>query len=178
MSKANFIWIFSLFVAVTFITFQLTFGNLRLQDISRSTKEREAVYSMVEQYALDAIEKYLYTKFKVEGVALIEPGKEGDVESYVASQLSSWDAIKSDVDNLTLSNVSVHPGSYHTEPAGSGMGQKIAQSDHELPRYQATLSGDIKRLVHYAGDSPTLHFEIKIDVVAEHVGRDSGYINP
>lgn len=178
MSKANFIWIFGFFIAVTIITFQLTFGNLRLQDISRSTKEREAVYSMVEQYALDAMEKYLYTKYKVEGVALIEPGKEGDVEAYVASQLASWDSIKSDVENLSLSNVSVHPGSYHTESAGSGMGQKVAQSDHELPRYRARLSGDVKRLVCYAGDSPTLHFEIDIDVVAEHVGRESGYINP
>lgn len=177
MSKAHILFLFCFFSAIVLLTFQLTFGSLRLQDIGRGTKEREACYSMVEQYALDAMEKYLYTEFKVEGVALIEPGKEGDVLNYVEEHLTQWDLLKSDVENLSLSNVSLYPGSFHTETAGSGAGEKVAQSRNELPRYKAVLEGDMKRLVHFATDSPTLHFKVQIDVIAEHIGRVSGYVN-
>lgn len=176
MTKANFIWVFGLFSAIAIITFQFTFGAVRQQDLSRSTRVRNDCYSMVEQYALDAIEKYLNTQFKMEGVALIQTGKEGELKSYVEDQMAKWDVIKSDVENLTLTNVTVEPGSYHTAPSGSGNGVKMKQDKNELPRYKAKLSGDIKRLVKYAGDSPTIHFTIDINVVAQHIGVESGYI--
>lgn len=180
MFRFNFITNATLLLAGALFMFLLTFNHVKLQDISRTTKEREAVYGMIQQYALDGLEKYLDTEFKAEGVALLQDGGEIEVAQYVEDRMAEWDAIKSDVDNIKVSDVSVYKGSYHEKrnAVAHDTGMMIAQDESELPTYKATLEGDIKRLIVDVGDKPVFHFKINIDVIARHLGRDPNYIDP
>lgn len=169
---ARFIWFTACIMVLAYSAIMGTFNELRMQDLSRTTSESATCHVQAENFALDALDMNLEVKHKHEGVAVILDKDVSKVKAYVEEKVANFDSLKSDVEDLDLSDVFVYQGTYGTTSSGSGSGDHtMVQDPNELPYYSATLTGKIKRVVRGANDKRYIEFTQPIFVRASHIPR-------